>query len=379
MPGTGGPYQYLSEAYGPEHLGKLMSFLFIWQTIFLIPLSLGSGAVGFAQYARFFMPGMAPLTEKAIAVGVCVLITFLVYRDIKAIERLSVAMWVVVAGTVLWITGAGVANFNPKVAFDFPPGAFNFSTSFFFGLGGATLIAMYDYGGYNTVCFFAGEVKQPEKNVPRSILIAVIAVGVLYLTMNTAILGVVPWREAIKSQAIVSDFIGGLYGKRAAGLATALVLWTSLASVFAGLLGASRVPYAAAVDGRFFRPFARLHPVKKFPTFAVLFIGACSAVASTLNLEVLINALIVIQILLQFIAQIFAVMLIRRRKDIVRPFQMPLFPLTSGIALLGWIFILFASGAMYVAAGFGFLALGVGAYLLRARRVREWPFEVVNA
>jgi amino acid transporter len=198
----------------------------------------------------------------------------------------------------------------------------------------------------------------------------------LYLTMNVTILGVVPWGEAIHSKAIVSDFIQRLYGVRAAQAVTILVLWTTLASVFAVLLGYSRVPYAAAADGRFFRPFARLHPVKNFPSFSVVFIGLCSAAACLLELDVLINALIVIQVLIQFMSQIFAVTLIRRtRPDIPRPFRMPLYPIPSIIAFLGWFYILIASGLPYIAAGAGLLALGIAAYLWRARVAREWPFD----
>ena len=375
MPGTGGPYHYLSEAYGPKRLGRLMSFLFIWQTVALAPLSIGSGAVGFAQYARFLYKGMSPVDEKLVAVTVCLLITALLYRDIRSVGRLSIVMWVVVIGAAGWITVTGVLHFNSRLVLDFPPGAFTLSPAFFFGLGGATLIAMYDYGGYNNVCFFAGEVRTPERVIPRSILLSIITVAVLYLTMNVTIIGVVPWREAIQSTAIVSDFIQRIYGSKAAAVATILILWTTLASVFAVLLGYSRVPYAAAVDGRFFGPFARLHPSKNFPYVSVLFIGGLSAAASLLKLDVLINALIVIQVLIQFVAQIFAVTLIRRnRPDIHRPFQMPAYPVPSIIALLGWLYILVASGLPYILAGFGLLALGVAAYLWRAHGEGEWPF-----
>lgn len=375
MPQTGGPYGYLSEAFGPERLGRLMSFLFIWQTIFLAPLSIGSGAVGFAQYARFLAKDLTWWQEKSIAIGICLLITALLYRDIRSVGRLSIVMWVVVLGTVGWITVAGLLNFDMKRVLDFPPGAFSANSSFFFGLGGATLIAMYDYGGYNNVCFFAGEVRQPERVIPRSILISVVVVAVLYLTMNVTIIGVVPWREAIASKSIVSDFFLRLYGLRAARIVTVLVLWTTFASVFAVLLGYSRVPYAAAVQGRFFRPFAHLHPTKNFPDVSVLFVGLASAFACLLTLDVLINALIVIQVLIQFMAQIFAVTLIRRnRPDIVRPFNMPLYPYTSIVAFLGWLYILVASGAYYILAGFALLLIGVLAYLWRAQRAREWPF-----
>lgn len=375
MPGTGGPYHYLSEAYGPQKVGRLMSFLFIWQTMALGPLSIGSGAVGFAQYAKFLFAGITPAEEKLIAAGVCLLVTVLLYRDIRSVGRLSVVMWTVVIGTVLWITIAGVLNFDPRRVLNFPPGAFTPSRSFFFGLGGATLIAMYDYGGYNNVCFFAGEVRKPEKTVPRAILISIAAVAVLYLTMNVTIIGVLPWNEAIHSTAIASDFIKRLYGTKAAALVTVLILWTTFASIFAVLLGYSRVPFAAAADGRFFRPFARLHPSKNFPYVSVLVIGILSAGASALNLDVLINALIVIQVLIQFMAQIYAVTLIRRkRQDIARPFQMPLYPLPSIVAFLGWLYILIASGVLYILAGVALLVVGIGAYLLRARGTGEWPF-----
>jgi amino acid transporter len=379
MPGAGGPYRYLSEAFGPQSLGRLMSFLFIWETIFLAPLSIGSGAVGFAQYSKFLFHDLSWGGEKLIAIAVCLLITALLYRDIRSVGRLSVVLWAVVIVTALWITVAGVLNFDPRRAFDFPAGAFEPSSAFFFGLGGATLIAMYDYGGYNNVCFFAGEVRHPERVIPRSILLSIGAVAALYLTMNITIIGVVPWRDAVRSTSIVSDFIQRLYGPGAAALVTVLVLWTTLASVFAVLLGYSRVPYAAAADGRFFRPFGRLHPTKNFPSFSVLFLGIASGFACLLNLAVLINALIVIQVLIQFMAQIVAVTLIRRnRPDIVRPFQMPLYPLTAIIAFLGWLYILVSSGLVYILTGFGLLALGVAAYLWRARRVREWPFETVE-
>jgi amino acid transporter len=201
------------------------------------------------------------------------------------------------------------------------------------------------------------------------------AVAALYLVMNTTIIGVVPWREAIQSTSIVSTFMGRLYGLRTAQVATVLILWTTFASLFAVLLGYSRIPYAAAVDGRFFRVFGTLHRSQNFPAFSLVFLGVASALACLLQLDVLINALIVIQILIQFMAQVIAVYLIRRyRPQMVRPFKMPLYPVTGTIALGGWLYILVASGFQYIMAGLGLLFFGVLAYLLRARRVGEWPF-----
>jgi amino acid transporter len=377
MPGEGGPYRYLSEAYGPRTLGRLMSFLFIWQTVLLTPLLIGSGAVGFAQYTRYLYKNMTGAEETALAMAVCLLLTWMLYRNIRSVERLSIAMWTVVMATALWIMITGVLHFDPRLAFDFPPGAFAPSRAFFFGLGGATLIAMYDYGGYNNVCLFAGEVDRPERVIPRSILLSITAIAALYLTMNVTILGVVPWREAVRSTAIVSDFIQRIHGPLAARVITVLILWTAFGSVFAALLGLSRVPYAAAVEGRFFAPFARLHPTRNCPGFSLWFLGILSAIACLFTLDTLINALIVIQVLVQFLAQVIAVPLIRRRTDIKRPYQMPLYPFTAIVAFAGWTYILIASGWVFIAWGVGLFFVGVGAYLVRARRVKEWPFEVV--
>ena len=380
MPGTGGPYRYLSEAYGPKRLGRLMSFLFIWETVCLAPLSIGAGAVGFAQYTKFLWPSMSWGQGKAVAMVVCLAITVLLYRDVKSVGRLSVVLWIVVIFTVLAVTLAGISNFRMSRVLDFPPGAFKLSWHFLAGLGGATLIAMYDYGGYNNACFFAGEVRRPEKVIPRSILVSILVVAALYLTMNMGIIGVVPWREAMNSNFIVSDLMHRLYGVAVARWMTGLVLFTTFASLFAVLLGYSRVPFAAAADGRFFAVFARLHPTRNFPSFSVAALGIASAFACLLDLSDLINALIVIQVLVQFMAQVVAVTMIRKyRPDIHRPFKMWLYPVTSIIAFAGWGFILAASGIKYILSGLVLVVFGIAAYMWRARVGGEWPFEATNS
>ena len=336
MPGTGGPYRYLSEAYGPNGLGKLMSFLFIWETIFLAPLSIGAGAVGFAQYTKFLRPQLGPWQVKVVAMGVCLLVTFLLYRDIRSVGRLSIMLWAVVIFTALAVTAAGLLNFQIKRVFDFPAGAFALSKQFWVGLGGATLLAMYDYGGYNNACFFAGEVRQPERVIPRSILVSIGLVACLYLTMNLSIIGVIPWRDAMHSTFIVSDLMQRLYGSRIAQVMTGLILFTTFASLFAVLLGYSRVPYAAAIDGRFFRCLRNCTHQELPVCFGRRSSGPHRLSPCLLDLSDLITALIVIQILVQFMAQVVAVTLIRRyRPDIHRPFQMWLYPLTSIIAFAG--------------------------------------------
>ena len=378
MPGAGGPYHYLKEAFGPKSLGRMMSFLFLWETTAIAPISLASGAVGLSWYVKFWWPGMGPWEGKAIAMLVCLACMALLYRDIRDVGRLSVVMWVVVMATVLWVVVTGLTNFRMSRVLDFPPGAFDLSPKWFMGLGAASLISIYSYGGYFNVCLFGGEVKRPERTIPWSILYAILGVGVVYVIMSVTIVGVVPWRDAMRTTSVVSDFIERVYGHWAANVMTGLILWTSMASVFAIMLGYSRVPYAAAVDGRFFKPFARVHPTKHFPTFSLLFIGSTAAVACLYPLESLISALMVIQIVTQFIPQVIAVTMIRRhRPDIARPFRMWLYPLPSILAFAGWVWIFGSSGWEFIGLGMGILVIGVAAYLVLARRNAEWPF--VNA
>ena len=376
MPDSGGPYHYLLEAFGPKRWGRLLSFLFLWQAVAIGPITIASGAVGFAEYTTYLVPSLSGWEKTALAVGLCLLNTVIVYRDIKSISTLSVTLWVVVMGTAAWILFGGVTHFNPALAFHVAPHAFHPSMAFVAGLGAATLITTYDFSGYFNVCLIGEEVREPARTIPRAILLSIIVIGCLYVLMNISIIGVIPMDEAMKSKAVVAQYVERIYGAMAGKAVTLLILWAAYGSIFAVLLGYSRIPYSAAIDGRFFKPFARLHPTKHFPSFSVAVMGLGSAAASVLSLADLISYMIVFQIMLQFIAQCLAVFLLRRnRPDIPRPFNMPLYPLPVIIALCGWCYILIASGGKYIVSGFALAIVGTLAYLLKARRDGSWPFE----
>jgi amino acid transporter len=363
LPGTGGTYFYLREAFRGTRLGGLLPFLFIWQFIFSGPLEIASGYIGFSQYVGYFWRGMTPTTARLVAMGAGVLVTALLYRKITEVGKLTVVLWVGMLVTVVWIVGSGLIHFDSKVVFDFPPDAFKFSTGFAAGLGSAMLIAMYDFMGYYDICYVGGEVRNPEKTIPRAVLISVVVVAAIYALMNLSIIAVVPWREAMQSKFIASEFIERLYGSTAASAVTLLVLWTAIASVFALLLGYSRIPYAAAVNGHFFSMFARIHPKGRFPYVSLLVMGGLSMAACLFTLDQVISALLTSRILVQFITQIFALHYLRKhRPDVPRPFRMWLYPLPSAIALVGWVYVFSAAGWVYI--GFGVLTLiaGTAAY-----------------
>jgi amino acid transporter len=367
MPATGGTYVYLREAFRKTPLGGLLPFLFIWQFIFSGPLEIASGYIGFAQYVGYFWPGMGTGATRAVSMSVGVVVIVLLYRRVTSIGKLTVVLWIGMLITVLWVIFAGLTHFNPKVVFDFPPNAFRFSTGFVAGLGSATLIAIYDFMGYYDICYVGGEVRNPGRVIPRSIIYSVLAVATIYALTNLGLIAVVPWREAVHSKFIAADFMGKLYGARAASAVTVLVLWTALASVFALLFGYSRIPYAAALNGDFFKIFGRLHG-GGFPHISLLVMGGLSIVACLWTLDDVITALVTSRIVIQFIGQIFALGYLRRtRPDMPRPFKMWLYPVPAAIAFVGWAFLFFTSGWKF--AGFGLLTLvaGVGAYWIWTR------------
>jgi amino acid transporter len=374
MPKSGGPYHYLQHGFGAARLGRMLSFLYLWQSLVIGPLSIASGTVGFSQYAAYLVPDMGPTHIVAVAAALCLFNTALLYREVRSIQRISMAIAAIVLASCVWIVISGALHFDAKIAFDFPPDAFTLSHSFWMGLGATTLIAVYDYGGYNNVCMVGEEVKNPRRVIPLAVLISIVLVAILYVGLNLSIIGVLPWREAQHSKAIVADFMQAIYGHWGGIAVAILILIASWGSALAVLLGMSRVPYAAAADGRFFKPFARLHPTGRFPTVSLLFMGGLSALACFFSLADLIAVLIVIQTLFQFVAQCVAVILLRRRNPQADGFRMPLYPLPVIVAIGGWLYIAVTSQTRHIVLAAGVLALGIGVYLLQARGRREWPF-----
>jgi amino acid transporter len=239
----------------------------------------------------------------------------LLYRRIRVVGNLSVILLGGVLLGCLWIAVSGLTHLSAARIFDFPPGAFRFNWVFWGGLGHATLYALYDYFGYYNVCYLGEEIRDPGRVIPRAILFSIAAVAVLYVLMNTAILSVVPWREAEQSSFIASTYIEKLYGRAAGDLITLLMLWIAFASVFSLLLGYSRIPYAAAVDQNFFRA-----------------------------------------------------------PGLERPFRMWLYPVPGLLSVLGWLYILMTSARKSLLFALAVFALGSITFFVRAVIRREWPF-----
>lgn len=387
MPEAGGSYAFLREMYGRNGAGRWISFLYIWQLGFSAPLSIASGCIGLAQYAAYLWPelnvsvlGGHVSLVSLVAAGTCVLAVVLLYRNLTAIARMA---WIMTGGVVLTIGAvivAGATHFHPAMM-ALPHGALAMNAGFFQGLGAATLLATYDYWGYYTVCFLGGEVLQPGRTIPRAVLWSIALVAALYLCMNVSVLGVIPVNELTRAGAakfaVVAVLMQRTFGATAARVLALLVMWTAFASVFSLLLTYSRVPYAAALDGNYFRVFGRLHPRHKFPDVSLLALGLVAAIFCFFDLALVIAALVAIRILLQYILQQVGVIVLRiKRPEMQRPFRIWLYPLPPLVALAGFLFIVFfrreasreLKDALVVASS------GSLIYFVRAYWRGEWPF-----
>jgi fructoselysine transporter len=396
MPQAGGSYVFLREAYGPGRWGRLLSFLYIWQTLFQGPLSVASGALGFAGYASYLTAksyGMSALLrpfgahgDGAVAALAVLVAVALLYRRITIIGKISVALCVVVVGTIVWLIFGGATHFNASLVLSFPPGAWKFSWIFLAGLGHASVQAVYSYLGYYNVCNLGAEMKDPGRNIPRAIFISIAGIALLYFAMQTSILGVVPWQEAARTKAVVSLFVEKVYGSGWATAATWLILVTAFGSIFSATLGYSRIPYAAALDGNFFSVFARVHPTKRFPYVSLLALGGTAIFfCLALSLGQAIRAILAMRCLVQFVAQALGLLLLHRRwrdgRDLDEnqrrwPFRMWMYPVPVLIAISGWMAIFVSTGRKPMVASLAAAAAGIVIFLARARYLRQWPFEV---
>jgi amino acid transporter len=403
MPHAGGSYEFLRRI-NPGKLGRFLAFLFIFQLTFSAPLSVASGCIGLSQYATYLFPGLASHTvthtahlasysaavtlgpATVVAILTVLLAVFLLYRKLAGIQRISYLMSSVVIATILWILLTGLFHAHWQQAFTFPPGAFTLSPAFFTGLGSAMLIATYDYWGYYNVTFMGAEVKDPARTIPRAILISIACVAAIYLLMNVTVLAVLPWQPLLGAQsvdarrAIISLFMETAYGPHLGPIfgkvAAVLVMLTAFASVFSLLLGYSRIPYAAARDGNYFKAFGRLHPTKSFPHVSLLTLGAAAIVFCFFSLKDVIAALVVLRILLQFLLQHVGVIYLRRTQPgLARPFRIWLYPLPPIVALLGFSFILLSrpnfERELLVAAVL--IVAGTAIYLLRRGLLHPTP------
>jgi amino acid transporter len=364
-----------------------MAWMFIWQFLFSGTLEIASGSIGMVQYLSFLWRDLTlhPWRIKFLAAAISAFVMFSLYRKIQDIARLMMILWITTLATTGWVIVSGLAKMNLHLAFDFPPHAFALNWAFLLGLGNGTVLVIYNYLGYNQVCYLGGEVKRPERTIPYAVILSILGVTVIDFLLSFSFVSVVPWRVMVKEgslayNAVASVFMAKIYGPWAAWVISGMILFTAFASVFALMLGYSRVPYAAAQDGAFFRYFGVLHPQGEFPHRSLVLVGLLCVIASFFGLVQIITALILARVLVVFVGQITGLFIMRRyRHEIKLPFKMWLYPLPAILALIGWFYVFVSplsqpGGWRFMLYAFGTIIAGLAAYLALAAQKRDWPF-----
>ncbi|HLH58172.1 MAG TPA: APC family permease [Streptosporangiaceae bacterium] len=374
LPGAGGTYLYLREAF-QYRTGKLMPFVFIWTAMLFIPLIMSTGVIGLVSYLRFFLPHLSSTQGHLAGLGITALVVVALYRRIESVKVLTTVLWTVMLAAVGLTIAAAYSDFHASLAFSYPAGAFSGGGAFFAGLGAGLIIAIYDYLGYSTVAYMADELREPGRVLPRAIIWSILGMMVFYLALNIGVVGTVPWRAVTHATSVASLVVTRNWGHGAADVVTVLILVTAFASVLAGLLGGSRVPYNAARDGVFFAAFGRLHPRGGFPHIALIVMGVITAIGSFFTLTTIINMLTAVIVIVQAIAQVVALTVLRRRQPgLLRPYRQWLYPLPSVAALAGWIYVYSSAGRVPIELSVAWVAAGVVAYIIWARVTTTWPF-----
>ena len=382
FPRSGGTYHYLREAFRGTRFSRFLPFLFVWQFIFSGPLEAASGAIGFMRYLDYLLPqwwldtpwlghvaagGSLTLTGKTLASLLIVAVVVVLFRRIEAIGRLTVLLWAGVIVTVALAIGTAAVRFSPAQAFTFPKLEFADGRAFAMALGGAMSIAIYDFLGYYDICYVGDEVREPSRTIPRAVVVSLLVVAAIYIGLNIGVLGVLPVEKIKDSPYVFAVLVESVAGAPFARLFTGLILWTAFASVFALLLGYSRIPFAAAREGLFFRQFAAIHPTRGFPHISLLVVGAVTVGACWFEFMDVLTALITSRLLAQFVAQIGAVVALRRlRPDVPMPFRMWAYPLPCIGALVGWAFIFLTSGSRPIKYALVTLSAGVATFVFLA-------------
>lgn len=318
-----------------------------------------SGAIGFSQYLTYLIP-LESWQQKLVSATLILILVLLLYRNIKSIGRISIVFGILTIGTLLWLILSGLHHFNIHLAFNWHLPYMSASNTLFMALGMASVKSVYSYLGYYNVCHLGAEIKDPARNIPRSIFISITGIAILYLSMQTIILGVLPWQQVAGSKFIVSTYFEHINSPAAGKFATILILGIAVASLFSVILGYSRVPYAAAINGDFFSIFARVHPRHKIPHVSLLVLGGLGLVFSLLfRLSEVITAIVVVRILIQFVSQAVGLIAWRKKhKESNMPYKMPLFPVPAVISIIIWLYIFFSNGWQYILGALAIILSG---------------------
>lgn len=373
-PEAGGSFIFLQKLY-KGRAGRMFAFLYSMQTSVHLPLVMTSATLGLVNYLKYVVP-LGVWSTKLVMISVVLIVVFMLYRKISSVGKIGTVLSVVMVFLLVWTIGTGAYAFDGKImaANSASKSAISNWTNMavWVLVGQYTSKAVYAYLGYYNVCHIGGEIKNPTKNIPRSILLSILFIGVLYLGMQWVVAGSVPMNEIADGNApLLSILFEKVYGKHIAYVVTAVLVVVACSSLFSLMLGYSRIIYASAKEGMHFKVLAHLHPTKHFPDYVLLIFGSIAILFCLFFNEAssVFSFIVVTRIFIQFIPQAVGVIRMRlQKRQAELPFQMPLYPLPALFSILAWLFLFFTAGSKYYIPGFGVLVVGIALYFLFFRK-----------
>ncbi|PAK38192.1 amino acid permease [Peribacillus simplex] len=327
-PQNGSGYVYLNKAGW-----RPLAFLYGWATFWALdPPSISIMALAIVSYLATFFPFFSGVAGKLLGIAIILLITSIHYRSVKEGGLFQVIITAIKIIPFLIVIVLGIMYMNPdNFAYTPGPGAQNSS------LIGGVSATTWAYTGMAAICFMAGEFKNPGKILPRALISSVFIVLALYTLLAVCVIGLMPFDELINSNAAVSEavkYIPGLSDIASSFVAITAII-VILGSLSSCIMFQPRLEYAMAKDGLFFQRFARVHPKYETPSFSIIVqvAYACVLVCFS-NLTVLLGYFTLIQLVIN-ILDFAAVYKCRKRDDYNPIYRMPMWRLTTVLAILG--------------------------------------------
>jgi APA family basic amino acid/polyamine antiporter len=343
FPKAGGPYVYLSEGLGP-----LWGFLFGWMSSFLDrPVAMAALAAGFLRFLGFLFPVVTtPIyaghlvqfdftitLAQPLAALVVLLVTAVNYLSIKFSGNIQVILTSLKMATILMIVVGGVLFGAKNMPVAVPlVNHLVANTSLLATIGAvlsALVPAMWAYNGFNDLGDLGEEILEPQKNIPRAVILGLCTIAGLYLLANVVYFYTLPFSTIAASQHIASDVVQSFAGTRGAAALTIAMAISALGALHVVVLTGARIPYAMARDGLFFEFAGEIHPRLRTPSGALLFLGCISALLALSGTYEQLYSLFVFAVWIFFALTAIALMRLRqKRPDLSRAYRAWAYPIT---------------------------------------------------
>jgi len=349
FPKAGGPYVYLTRGLGP-----LWGFLFGWMSSFLErPVAMATLGAGFVRFMAFLFPAIGtPMTAvhfgsyvfrftaaQPLAAAVVAIVTAVNYFNVRTSGAIQVLLTVLKVTTIVVIIFGGLM-FGVKQVPEAVPTLRLSGLGTIVALLSALVPAMWAYNGFNDLGDLGEEIVEPQRNIPRAILVGLLTVGGLYLTANFTYFHVLPFSAIAGSEHVASDVVQSFAGSSGAVWLTVAMALSALGALHVVVLTGARIPYAMSRDGVFFRFAGRVHPTLRTPSGSLLFLGCVGVLLALSGTFEELYSLFVFALWIFFGLTAIAVMRLRRTEpDLVRPFRVwgypwpPLIFLVAAVAL----------------------------------------------